>query len=81
MTRDERIAKLDALAQQASDFLNEYEGGTNTFRLPPTEGKSVEDMDVDPKRLDEYDEYRADWNASAMELVKYLALLTADNCE
>lgn len=81
MKRTERIAKLEELAQQAAGFLNEYEEGSNAFRFPPTEGKSVEDMDVDPKQLDAYDEYRADWNASAMELVKYLALLTADNCE
>jgi hypothetical protein len=81
MTREERIAKLDELIRDANAFLGEYEKGTNGFRLPPVDGKAPEDMDVDPKQQEAYDEYRADWNESAMVFVNYLAALSADNCE
>lgn len=81
MDNTERVAKLETLAMQAHDFLNEYEQGLNKFRLPATEGHEPEDMDIDPKQMDAYDEYRADWNESAMDLAKMLADLADCDCD
>ncbi|MEU9072110.1 hypothetical protein AB0D60_35155 [Streptomyces sp. NPDC048306] len=62
-----------ALAVSARDFLTSFHAEINKYRLPAEEGQNPQDADIDLAQYEAYDECRADYGETAMDLVEALS--------